>query len=182
MKQRHLAFAREYLVDGNGRQAAIRVGYGTKNAARTAWELLHRPDVQAELKRLTRLRANRTRLSDARLVKELARIAFSDIRNYTQWGPEGVELRPYAELSDDDAAAIAEVTQYTSGKGARLRLHDKRGALEALARYLAATGRTGRKGPGPAMSPIEQRERARAALRKQIERVIKARNHKEIPA
>ncbi|HEY5209910.1 MAG TPA: terminase small subunit [Stellaceae bacterium] len=161
MNPKQRSFAREYRIDGNGRQAAIRAGYSANTAALAAQRLLKRADVQAELKRLDRLRAGRMRLSNQRLVKELVRIAFSDIRNYSEWGPDGVTLRPYAQLSDDDAAAIAEVTQYASGKGAKLRLHDKRGALEVLARHLvrASAGR----GAGPPISRAKAIADARAA-------------------
>ena len=52
MNKRQLAFAREYVVDGNGSAAAIRAGYSVGRARHTASELLNRPDVAAELARL----------------------------------------------------------------------------------------------------------------------------------
>ena len=62
-----------------------------------------------------------------RIVTELARIAFADIRSFADWGPNGVDLRPLAEISADDAPAIAEI--YGAGKAGgrpKLKLHDKR--------------------------------------------------------
>lgn len=47
LKPRERAFVREYLVDLNGTQAAIRVGYSEKTAASQASRLLRKPDVQA---------------------------------------------------------------------------------------------------------------------------------------
>lgn len=44
---RERAFVRQYLVDLNGTQAAIRVGYSEKTAASQASRLLRKPDVQA---------------------------------------------------------------------------------------------------------------------------------------
>ena len=52
MNRRQLAFVREYVVDGNGAQAAVRAGYSVGRARHTASELLRRPDVAAELARL----------------------------------------------------------------------------------------------------------------------------------
>lgn len=50
------AFIREYLIDKNGAQAAIRAGYSAKTAASIAEENLRKPDIRAaiddELKRL----------------------------------------------------------------------------------------------------------------------------------
>lgn len=44
---RERAFVRQYLVDLNGTQAAIRVGYSEKTAASQASRLLRKSDVQA---------------------------------------------------------------------------------------------------------------------------------------
>lgn len=43
------AFVREYLVDCNATQAAIRAGYSKKTAASQAHDLLKKPDIQAAL-------------------------------------------------------------------------------------------------------------------------------------
>jgi phage terminase small subunit len=45
-------FCREYLVDLNGTQAAIRAGYSEKTAAAIASENLIKPDIAARLKEL----------------------------------------------------------------------------------------------------------------------------------
>lgn len=47
LTERERAFVRQYLVDLNGTQAAIRVGYSEKTAASQASRLLRKPDVQA---------------------------------------------------------------------------------------------------------------------------------------
>lgn len=49
-------FCREYLIDLNATQAAIRAGYSTKTANRTASENLSKPDVQS---RIAELKAQR---------------------------------------------------------------------------------------------------------------------------
>lgn len=53
MNKRQKAFALEYAVDGNGSAAAVRAGYSVTRSRQTASELLKRPDVVAELARLS---------------------------------------------------------------------------------------------------------------------------------
>lgn len=54
------------------------------------------------------------------------------------WGPGGVALRDSAELSDDEAAAVAEVSETWSENGGsrKVKLHDKVAALEKLAKHV----------------------------------------------
>lgn len=49
-KPKHEAFCREYVVDFNGAQAAIRAGYSERTARAIASELLTKPDIQARVK------------------------------------------------------------------------------------------------------------------------------------
>lgn len=52
-------FCREYLIDLNATQAAIRAGYSAKTANRTASENLSKPDIQL---RISELKAQRNDL------------------------------------------------------------------------------------------------------------------------
>ena len=72
------------------------------------------------------------------MVKELARVAFSDPRKIFQWGPYGVTLLQSSDLTDDEAAAVGEVSQTTSENGGSIKakLHDKLKALELLGKHL----------------------------------------------
>ena len=49
-RQRH--FAEEYVVDFNGRQAAIRAGYSLASASSVASRNTSRPDIQAAIREL----------------------------------------------------------------------------------------------------------------------------------
>jgi phage terminase small subunit len=46
MNEKHKRFCEEYVIDNNGTQAAIRIGYSEKRAKVTASELLDRQDVK----------------------------------------------------------------------------------------------------------------------------------------
>jgi phage terminase small subunit len=133
--QRH--FLHEYLVDLDPKEAAIRAGYTRGHAAEIAARLLRRPDIAAEIEKELSRRREKLQVAADRVLQEYAHIAFADLRHFFDWGPEGVALRPKAALSDGDAAALASIELPASnGRGAKLRLHDKKTALDALARHL----------------------------------------------
>jgi phage terminase small subunit len=138
MRARHRIFIAEYLADADRGKAAIRAGYGPENASYVAYRLLQNESVRAALEAELTARAARTGITAERVLREYARIAFADIRAYARWGPDGVTLRAGAELSDDDAAAIAELAGAGEDgePGKRIRLHDKRRALDMIARHL----------------------------------------------
>ena len=173
MKTKQAAFVAEYVVDFNGAQAAIRAGYSANGAGSAAARLMRRPEVKAALDRALEERTHRTLVTGDRVVREYARIAFADIRKFSEWGPTGVTLRPHTALSDDDAAAIAEVSRLNSKSGARLKLHDKRPALDALGRHVGIF--TGRDRPLAKDLRTAAQDRARAALRERIEKLVKER-------
>src|SRR5258707_7951263 len=111
MTQRQCLFVTEYLVDFNAKQAAIRAGYPPASAANRGYELLHFcAPVMSRVEAALAERERRTLVAADRVLKEIARIAFSDIRRYVVDRPDGlVTLRPLASLSADDAASVAEI-------------------------------------------------------------------------
>ena len=64
---------------------------------------------------------------------------FADVRDVLEWDKDGVTLKDSAGLSEDAVRAVAEVSE-TAGvsgvKTVRIKLHDKKGALDSLARHL----------------------------------------------
>lgn len=130
-------FVLEYLVDLNATQAAIRAGYSTRNADKIASQLLGKTRVRREVDKAIAARAKRVGVSADRVVRELARIAFCDPRNVFDWGPDGVTPKSASELSDDDAACVAEATETKTKDGGtiRIKLADKIAALNLLAKH-----------------------------------------------
>ena len=61
-KDRMRAFAREYIVDLDQQQAAIRAGYSPKTAKVQACQLMQRPDVQEMVKQFMAERSMRTEI------------------------------------------------------------------------------------------------------------------------
>ncbi len=60
LTDKQAAFAREYCVDKNATQAAIRAGYAKKSAAQMGEELLRKPDVRAAVDALLAKLAEKT--------------------------------------------------------------------------------------------------------------------------
>lgn len=135
---RHMKFVEEYLVDLNASQAAIRAGYKSKNASEVACRLLKRPDISEALQSRRLDLQQRTRITQERVLLEYARLAFVDPRSIFEWGPDGIIIKDSNELSEDEAACIAEATELRTDKGVntKIKLHDKKGALDSLARHL----------------------------------------------
>jgi phage terminase small subunit len=103
-KQRR--FVAEYLVDLNGKQAAIRAGYTVRRAEVTASELLANRKVSEEVALAMQARQQRTEITQDRVLKELGRIAFFDIRRL--YKADG-SLKAAHELDEDTAAALSSV-------------------------------------------------------------------------
>jgi phage terminase small subunit len=131
-------FVAEFVKCLNGAEAARRAGYSARRAGNTATRLLAKPDIRAAIDQHLAARERRMLVTADRVLEEFARIAFADIRNYARWGPDGIRLRPPEEIDAAHAAAIAEIVAPggAAGRGARIKLYDKKAALEALARHL----------------------------------------------
>jgi len=172
---RQQRFVEEYLVDPNGHQAALRAGYAPRGARQTVTHLLKRPEVAQAIRRGMDARAERMRLDADRVLAELVRIAFADIGNLVDWGPDGVTLKPKRELSADDRAAVAEVAAGAGkgGAGPRLRLHSKPRALDAIARHFGLYGKTAHRFEPP--NRYEGKS-AREILREKLEAMHAARD------
>ena len=110
------------------------------------------------------------------MLEEYAHIALADLTHIVSWDPNGrLKVRPLEELSPDDRAAIAEIsTAGTSGGELRVKLYDKKAALDALARHfglfpLAPRRHEDAPEPDPDEDPLEEIERRLARLAAQLE-------------
>lgn len=135
-------FCQEYVLDRNGTQAAIRAGYSPRTANEQAAQILASISVQQRVQQLTRRSLEKLKrkldITRERIITELARIAFADVRKVVEWGSSGVKLREGSSLADDDVAAVSEVVEsrHKHGRTIRVKMHDKVKALELLAKHL----------------------------------------------
>jgi phage terminase small subunit len=143
-EDRRRRFAREFIIDFNRKAAAIRVGYSVKSAQAIGSALRKRPDVQAYIDEELQARARRVHVDADRVLQELARLAFFDVRKLFR--ADGTPI-PIHELDDDTAAAISGVdVQETyegtgklrvfSGHIKRYRVADKNTALTNCLKHL----------------------------------------------
>lgn len=126
-------FIEEYLLDLNASRAAVRAGYSARSAGSVSWRLLRHPAIAEAVAAAKQERAERTRLDQDRVIRELSRIAFGDLRDLAEWDGESLTLKSSDSLSEAAAAAVCEVSQTQSG--IKLKRCDKLKALELLMRH-----------------------------------------------
>jgi phage terminase small subunit len=146
LNDRQSLFAEEYIVDLNATQAAIRAGYSAKTAGQQSFTLLKNVEIQARIQELQSERSKRTQVTADRVLLELARIGFSDVRKLFN---EAGHLREIGSLCDETAPAVAAIEvvtkpgSETDGEGNRtveyvhkVKLWDKNTALDKIAKHL----------------------------------------------
>lgn len=142
-------FVAEYLIDLNATQAAIRAGYSERTAAAIGAENLKKPQIVDALSESMKARADRTEITQDRVLQELAKLGFADIRKAVKWGDgiavedpltgemaiyNGVALVGSDQMDDATAAAVSEISQ--TAQGIKIKMHDKRAALVDIGRHL----------------------------------------------
>lgn len=134
-------FVAEYLIDLNGKQAAIRAGYKPSNAESTASTLLSTPKVSQAVAELQAKQLQKAKLTGEMVKERLRLLAFQDIR---QLFDAAGNLRPIHTLSDDAAAMVAGmeviIKNAEAGDGVTDRVHkvkvvDPVKPLEMLAKH-----------------------------------------------
>lgn len=149
---RHERFAQELAKGSSADDAYVAAGFKENrgNAAR----LKANESIQARVAELQAKGAERAEISVARVLAELARIGFSDIRKAVRWRSHvlssrtdeetgevedffttNVDLVDSEEIDDDTAAAIAEISQTDKG-GLKVKFYDKRAALVDIGKHL----------------------------------------------
>lgn len=138
-------FVAEYLIDLNATQAAIRAGYSKRTAQQIGSRLLLNVVVSAAISEGQQVLAEQSGVTAERIVKELAKLGFSNMQDYvgTQGGEAYVDL---SAVNRDQWAAVGEITvdHYTEGRGeearevkrTKFKLADKRAALVDLGKHL----------------------------------------------
>ena len=130
-KQEH--FCEEYLIDLNATQAAIRAGYSEKTAYSAGQRLLRNVEIQNRIAELKAERSKRTEITQDRVIKELAAMAFAKATDYAQIAGNTVFIKSTTELTPEQQAGIVGIKQTQAGIEVKL---DKTRALEMLGRHL----------------------------------------------
>lgn len=137
-------FVAEYLIDLNATQAAIRAGYSQKTAYSIGQENLKKPEIQSAIQVEMEKRANRTEITQDRVLSEYAKIAFFDARKLfdengrpkeiqslddnTVGALAGLDVQDIYELDGEEKIFVGYLKKY--------KIADKLRALEALGRHI----------------------------------------------
>lgn len=138
-------FVIAYMTDANcSAEAAARIaGYKTDPKVISA-QVLSRPRVREALRIQLQARAERTQITADRVISEIGKIAFADIRGIFK---EDGSLKAIPEMTQEQAALIEslDVDELFEGKGEdriqigvtkKLKLYNRLKSLETLAKHL----------------------------------------------
>jgi phage terminase small subunit len=139
------AFVEVYIANkGNGTQAAIAAGYSERSAHTLASRLLRKVEIKAAIERKTAKAFARYDVTPDKIVRELAKIGFSNVDDFIAKQEDGSVIIDLSTATPEQLAALTsiELDQYTDGRGAnargvkrvRFKLADKRQALMDLAK------------------------------------------------
>lgn len=144
---KHELFAQALAQGKTADQAYQDAGY--KPSRPHASRLATNGNIVARIAEILAKGAERAEITQERVLRELGKIGFADIRKAVAWGdglavvdPEtnevrianGVSLIGSEHIDDDTASAIAEVSQ--TKEGLKVKFHDKRSALVDIGKHL----------------------------------------------
>jgi phage terminase small subunit len=140
LNRRQEEFVRQYLLDLNASAAYIRAGFNARgnSAEVNAARLLRNAQVADAIEKAMAERSARTQISADRVICELAKIAFFDVRNALN---DDGSIKSLSELDTDTAAVFAsfDLVEWAGEQGGvmhKIRLTDKLRALELLGKHL----------------------------------------------
>lgn len=147
MTDKQERFCREYTLDLNSTQAAIRAGYSKKTARQIGSENLSKPDIQSLISELQADLQKNTELTAVRILEEHKKIAFSSIAHlHNSW----IELKDFEKLTPEQKACIKSISTKVLKQNAGTReepiivdvefvkidLWDKQRALDSISNIL----------------------------------------------
>lgn len=122
-------FVDEYLVDLNATQAAIRAGYAPTNADVVGPRLVGKSWIAEAIQAGIKQRSLRTNITQDRVLQELGRIAFFDIRKIYR---DDGSLKAPSELDDESAAVLAGIDVVEMAGGMKI---EGDGAMQHVPMY-----------------------------------------------
>lgn len=115
LEEKQKMFCKEYLVDFNGTQAAIRAGYSKKTANEQASRLLAKVNVQTYLKQLIEKRNERTKITQDEVIADIIKVKDRCMQNEAVLDKEGNETGIYKFDSNGANKALDMLMKHTGG-------------------------------------------------------------------
>lgn len=143
---KQIRFCEEWLANGNNAtQAALSAGYSEDSAYSIGSENLKKPEIQEYISERQNEIIARLQINQDKILREYARVAFSDIRKfYTVDG----SLKSIRDLDEDTAASLAGVETHEEnafgingegisiGQTKKIKVYDKIRALDSICKVL----------------------------------------------
>jgi len=147
---RHEEFCQQFIIDMNATRAAKDSGFSEKTAYSQGQRLLKNVEIQKRIAELQQERAEKTEVTQNMVIKELAIIAFSDLKDYIEVIEDtgAIRAKSFEEMPEGKSRALqsikedrvikesADGKQVTVYDKINFRLHDKIKALELLGKHL----------------------------------------------
>jgi len=138
-------FCREFIIDNNAYQAAIRAGYSESTAKVKACDWLEKVSIKERIQALRQKITDKLDVSAEKVVAELAKLGFANIKDFVDINEEGeTTFKSFEGIDNAKLAAIKsiKVSKTENKDGNReytttnFELYNKESALEKLGRYL----------------------------------------------
>lgn len=154
---KQIRFCQEYTIDFNATQAAIRAGYSEETARSIGSENLTKPYIQEYITELQEDAAKALKLTKDKILNGLRMLAFYDARKF--YDSDG-NLISIQDLDEETAFALCgfEITEDKGGDGEghqvvlgytkKIKMADRKGAFELLAKMLGYNAPTETKHSG----------------------------------
>ena len=115
LEEKQKMFCKEYIIDFNGTQAAIRAGYSKKTANEQASRLLTKVNVQAYLKKLIENREKRTQITQDEVVADIIKVKNRCMQSEAVFDKDGNETGVYKFDSTGANKALDMLMKHTGG-------------------------------------------------------------------
>lgn len=149
-------FCKEYVIDNNATQAAIRAGYSKKTANEQGARLLVNVSIKEEIKKLQKKTSDKLDITNEMITKEFAKIAFSSFRHLHNTWIERKEFEQLTKDNPDILDCVQEIdtkiqkkifNEYNDNSGkfekvpyeiefVKLKLYSKTDALKELGKHI----------------------------------------------
>lgn len=134
LSEKQKRFCQEYIIDLNATKAAIRAGYSENGAKVQGHRLLTNANIKSYIVELIKNISQKTEITAERVLKEYAKLAFTNFDDLVDMSTGRPVFRDIEAINPDHMAALQSVSE--TKVGLKFRMHDKKGALDALARHL----------------------------------------------
>lgn len=146
LTEKQKRFCLEFMIDGNGAQAAIRAGYSKRTSQMIASENLTKPIVSDYLNKLRNELAERNKLKADDVIQELKALGFWNMQDFID---EGNVIKDITKLPRELTKSVVGIKvkqtflPNPNGEGepieeitTELKMVDKRGALVDIGKHL----------------------------------------------